>query len=46
MTLSTNEPTVILSVWAAAIDNAVQHSTTGTVASPLPMKWSQAQTPA
>ena len=46
MTLSTNEPTVIRSVWAAAIDSAVQHSTTGTVGSPLPMKWSHAQTPA
>jgi hypothetical protein len=45
-TLSTNEPTMMRSVWPAAIDSAVQHSTTGTVGSPLPMKWSHAQTPA
>ena len=45
MTLSTNGPTVTRSVAAAAIDRIVQHSTTGTVGSPRPMKWSQAQTP-
>ena len=46
MTLSTKGPTVTRSVRAAAIARIVQHSTTGTSASPRPMKWSQDQTPA
>ena len=46
MTLITNEPMVTRSVLAAAIDRIVQFSTTGTVRSPRPMKWSQAHSPA
>ena len=46
MTLSTNGPTVTRSVAPAAIARIVQPSTTGTVGSPWPMKWSQPQTPA
>ena len=45
MTFTTNGPTVTRSVAAAAIDRIVQPSTTGTVRSPWPMKWSHAQTP-
>ncbi len=45
MTFSTNGPTWIRDVAPAAIDRIVQHSTTGTVRSPRPMKWSHAQTP-
>ena len=44
--LSTNEPSEIRDVAPAAIASAVQPSTTGTVRSPRPMKWSQPQTPA
>ena len=46
MTLSTNDPTVTRDVAPAAIARIVQPSTTGTVGSPRPMKWSQPQTPA
>ena len=46
MTLATNGPTVTVEVAAGAIDRIVQLSTTGTVVSPRPMKWSQAQSPA
>jgi outer membrane lipoprotein SlyB len=46
MTLSTNGATVTFDVWAAAMARIVQHSTTGTVLSPRPMKWSQHQRPA
>jgi len=45
ITFSTNGPTVTCSVAPAAIDRIVQLSTTGTVGSPRPMKWSQHQTP-
>ena len=45
ITLRTNGPTVTCSVSAAAIDRIVQFSTTGTVWSPWPVKWSQAQRP-
>ena len=45
ITFATNGPTSIRAVDAAAIDRIVQDSTTGTVRSPRPMKWSQAQTP-
>ena len=45
MTLSTNDPTPIRDVAPAAMESAVQHSTTGTDTSPRPMKWSHAQTP-
>ena len=38
ITLSTNGPTVTRSVAAAAIARIVQHSTTGTLRSPRPMK--------
>ena len=46
MTLTTNEPMVACRVAPAAIDRIVQFSTTGTVRSPRPVKWSQAQSPA
>jgi len=46
ITFITKGPTVTRSVAAAAIDRIVQLSTTGTVRSPRPMKWSQHQTPA
>ena len=46
MTLATKVPTVACEVLAAAIDRIVQLSTTGTVSSPRPTKWSQAQRPA
>ena len=45
MTFITNVPTVTRVVCAAAIDRIVHASTTGTVRSPLPMKWSQHHTP-
>jgi len=45
-TLATNGPTVIRRVAAAAMARIVQLSTTGTVLSPWPMKWSHDQTPA
>ena len=46
MTLSTNGPIVARDVQPAAIDRIVQLSTTGTGRSPMPMKWSQAHSPA
>ncbi len=46
MTLSTNGATVTRLVRAAAMDSIVHASTTGTVLSPRPMKWSQHQIPA
>ena len=46
ITFITNGPTVTRVVCAAAIDRIVQASTTGTVRSPRPMKWSQHHTPA
>ncbi len=46
MTFITNGPTVARDVCAAAIDSIVHDSTTGTVCSPLPMKWSQHHRPA
>src|SRR5215218_2020429 len=45
-TFRTNVPTVIRWVAPAAIARIVGPSTTGTVTSPRPMKWSHAQTPA
>ena len=46
ITLSTNGATVARRVCAAAIDRIVHDSTTGTVLSPRPMKWSQHHSPA
>ena len=46
MTFMTNGPTVTRDVCAAAIDRIVQDSTTGTVGSPRPMKWSHDHKPA
>ena len=46
MTLITNEPMVTRCVAPAAMDRIVQFSTTGTVRSPRPVKWSHAQSPA
>jgi hypothetical protein len=46
MTFATNVPTVTRRVAPAAIARIVGPSTTGTVTSPRPMKWSHAQTPA